>query len=141
LNILYGKLSNDRITRWRSLLEEYGPKCVHIAGKNNIVADALSRLEKDEDEVLSETEEGLVLSHAMCAVEQDEARILPETKHDLVHHIMNVDEMESEEFPMSPEIIAREQKKDTHLKEVMKKSDKFSEMKIRFTYQYPSERG
>jgi hypothetical protein len=28
---------------------------------------------------------------------------------------------------MSPEIIAREQNKDTHLKEVMKKSDKFSE--------------
>jgi hypothetical protein len=28
---------------------------------------------------------------------------------------------------MSPEIIAREQKKDIHLKEVMKKSDKFSE--------------
>jgi hypothetical protein len=40
---------------------------------------------------------------------------------------MNVDEMESEEFPMSPEIIACEQKKDTHLKEVIKKSDKFSE--------------
>jgi hypothetical protein len=101
LNILYGKLSNDRITRWRLLLEESGPTYVHIAGKNNIVADALSRLEKDES--LSETEEGLVLSHAI-------------TKHDLVHHIMNVDEMESEEFPMSPEIIAREQKKYTHLK-------------------------
>jgi hypothetical protein len=115
------------ITRWRLILQEYGPKYVHIAGKNNIVADALSRLEKDEDEVLSETEEGLVLSHAMCAEEQDEARLLAETKHDLVHHIMNVDEMESEEFPMSPEIIAPEQKKDTHLKEVMKKSDKFSE--------------
>jgi hypothetical protein len=40
---------------------------------------------------------------------------------------MNVDEMESEEFPMSPEIIYREQNKDTHLKEVMKKSDKLSE--------------
>jgi hypothetical protein len=49
---------------------------------------------------------------------------LPETKKDLVHHIMNVDEMESKEFLMSPEIIAREQKKDTTLKEVMKKSDK-----------------
>jgi hypothetical protein len=71
LNILYGKLSNDRITRWRLLLEEYGTIYFHIAGKNNIVADALSRLEKDEDEILSETEEGLVLSHAMCAVEQD----------------------------------------------------------------------
>jgi hypothetical protein len=34
LNILYGKLSNDRITRWRLLPEEYGPKYVHIAKKN-----------------------------------------------------------------------------------------------------------
>jgi hypothetical protein len=33
LNMLYGKLSNDRITRWILLLEEYGPKYVHIAGK------------------------------------------------------------------------------------------------------------
>jgi hypothetical protein len=38
--------------------------------------------------------------------------------------------MKSEEFPMSPDIIARVQKKDTHLKEVMKKSEKFSERLI-----------
>jgi hypothetical protein len=38
--------------------------------------------------------------------------------------------MESEEFRMSPEIIAREQKKDIHLKEVMKKSDNFSERNV-----------
>jgi hypothetical protein len=44
LNMLYGKLSNDHITRWRLLLEEYGPKYVHIAGKNNIDPDTLSRL-------------------------------------------------------------------------------------------------
>jgi hypothetical protein len=95
-NILYGKLSNDRIARWRHILEEYGPKYIHITGKNNIVADALSRLGKDEDGKLSETEEGLVLSHAMCAVEQDEARVMLETKEELVHNIMNVDETESE---------------------------------------------
>jgi hypothetical protein len=95
LDILYGKLSNERIARWRLLLEEYGPEYVHITGKNNIVADALSRLETNEDEKLSEREESLVLSHAMCVVEQNEARVVPETKHDLVHHIMNVDEMES----------------------------------------------
>jgi hypothetical protein len=34
---------------------------------------------------------------------------------------MNSDDMESEEFPMSPEIIGRQKKKDTYLKEVMKK--------------------
>jgi hypothetical protein len=50
---------------------------------------------------------------------------MPYTKEDLVHNIMNVDEMESEEFPMGPEIIACEQKNDIHFKEVMKKSDKF----------------
>jgi NADPH:quinone reductase-like Zn-dependent oxidoreductase len=68
LNIVYGKLSNDRITRWRLLLKEYGPTYVHIAGKNNIVADALSRLEKEDYKPLSETEEGLILSHAMFEV-------------------------------------------------------------------------
>jgi hypothetical protein len=96
LNLLYGKLSIDRITRWRFLLEEYGPKYVHIAGKSNIVADALSRLEKDEDKLLSETEEGLVLAYAMCEVEQDEAIVMPETKEELDMNIMNFDEMESE---------------------------------------------
>jgi hypothetical protein len=94
---------------------------------NNIVADTLSRLEKYDDEKLSETEEGLVLSHVMCAVEQDETIVIPETKEELVMNIMNLDEMESEELPMSPEIIAREPKKHTHLKEVMKKSETFSE--------------
>jgi hypothetical protein len=34
-------------------------------------------------------------------------------------NIINLDEMESEEFPMNPEIIAREHNKDIHLKEVM----------------------
>jgi hypothetical protein len=44
--------------------------------------------------------------------------------------IIHFDEMESEEFPMSPDIIAREQNKDSHLKEVMKKSEKLSERTI-----------
>jgi hypothetical protein len=48
----------------------------------------------------------------------------------LVRNIVNINGMESEEFPVSPEIIAREQKKDTNLKEVMNKSDKFSEIPI-----------
>jgi hypothetical protein len=103
---------------------------VHIAKKNNIVADALSRLEKDDDETLSETEEGLVLSHAMCSVEQDEAIVTPETKEELVMNIMIFDEMESEEFPMSPEIIAREQQNESQLKELIKRSDKLSESTI-----------
>jgi hypothetical protein len=55
---------------------------------------------------------------------------MPETKEELVMNIMNFDRMESEEFPTSPEIIAREQHKDSQLKELMKRSDKFSEITI-----------
>jgi hypothetical protein len=40
---------------------------------------------------------------------------MPETKEELVINIMNFDQMESEEFLMSPDIIACEQKKDSHL--------------------------
>jgi hypothetical protein len=43
--------------------------CPYCRGEN-IVADALSQLKKEHDEPLSETEEGLVLSHAICAVEK-----------------------------------------------------------------------
>jgi hypothetical protein len=49
---------NDHIKRWRLLLEEYGPKYAHIAVKNNIVADALSPLQKKYFEPLYETEDG-----------------------------------------------------------------------------------
>ena len=44
-NIIYGNLSNDRIVRWRLLLEEFGPRYEHVAGVDNVVADALSRLD------------------------------------------------------------------------------------------------
>ena len=37
-------LTSDRVYRWRLLLEEYGPKVVHIKGSHNTVADAISRL-------------------------------------------------------------------------------------------------
>jgi hypothetical protein len=45
-------------------------------------------------------------------------------------NIMNVDEMESEEFPMSPAIFTSEQQKDSHFKKMIKRSDKFSERTI-----------
>jgi hypothetical protein len=66
----------------------------------------------------------------MCVVYKDETIVMPETKEELVMNIMNFGEMESEEFPMSPEIIAREQQKDSQLKVLIKRSDKLSERTI-----------
>ena len=43
-------LTCDRVYRWRLLLEEYEPEIVYIKGVDNIVADAISRLEYDPDQ-------------------------------------------------------------------------------------------
>ena len=36
--------------RWRIILEEFGPELKYIKGENNVVADALSRLEKSPNQ-------------------------------------------------------------------------------------------
>jgi hypothetical protein len=46
---------------------------------------------------------------------------MPETREEFVMNIMIFYEMESEEIPMSPDIIFREQNKYSHFKEVTKK--------------------
>ena len=44
-NLLYQKMSTDRIIQWRLLIEEFGPIILHSKGEKNIIADALSRLD------------------------------------------------------------------------------------------------
>ena len=40
--------------RWRLILEEFGPELKYIKGENNVVADAIYRLEKnDHQEILN----------------------------------------------------------------------------------------
>jgi hypothetical protein len=41
--------------RWRMILEEFNPTIIHIAGEDNVVADSLSRLARNDD---SSTQEG-----------------------------------------------------------------------------------
>lgn len=43
-NLQFEHSKNPRIIRWRLLIEEFSPIIKFIEGKNNIVADALSRL-------------------------------------------------------------------------------------------------
>ena len=97
---MYGNLSNNRIARWRLLLEEYGPTYVHVAGKNNVVADALSRMDADFEQEMPSADNIVEMSNALSK-EKDEV------------------------FPMSPQLIAKYQRKDkTLIKALTKDLDK-----------------
>ena len=41
--------------RWRLILEELNPKLLYIKGENNIVADALSRLDMNPSSLTTDT--------------------------------------------------------------------------------------
>ena len=53
-NLVHKHFNTERVMRWQLLLEEFGPKLMHVKGVNNIVADALSRLEVAEEEFSAE---------------------------------------------------------------------------------------
>ena len=44
-NLTCKNFNTERVMRWRLILEEYGPELRYIKGEDNIVADALSRLD------------------------------------------------------------------------------------------------
>lgn len=57
-NLTFERFASDRVNRWRLFTEEYGPTFHYMPGKDNVVADALSRLPMIGDKV--STEEAMV---------------------------------------------------------------------------------
>ena len=49
-NLTYKTFNTERVMRWQLVLEEYGPQLHYIKGENNIIADALSRLDIQKDQ-------------------------------------------------------------------------------------------
>lgn len=129
MNIIYGNLSNDRIARWRLLLEEFGPEYQHIKGKDNVVADALSRLDADFETVEVEHGSdlhGKELAMAISNVVRDESEEMPEQLESLAKKMISPREIEEEKFPLFPPLIQKEQRKDKKLqKELKKKPEKY----------------
>ena len=124
-NILYGKLSNDRIARWRLLLEEYGPTYVHIKGKDNVVADALSRLNADfpaDSMNVGSDEQGQVSAHVMCALIRNEAYLTPSNNRMIAKKMVQAKDIAEAQFPLMPTLIHQHQKDDKEIKAALKKN-------------------
>ena len=119
-NILYGNLSNDRIIRWRLLLEEFGPEYRHIKGKDNVVGDALSRLDSDFKDIPDKDGNiaGHVSAHAICCLTRNEAYSKQQVKKGATH--VSKETIDDERFPLLPRLIQKAQQTDKELKRAMK---------------------
>lgn len=47
-NLTYQNFNTERVMRWRLIIEEFGPELIYLQGKKNIVADALSRIDTND---------------------------------------------------------------------------------------------
>jgi hypothetical protein len=60
-NLTYKNFNTERVMCWRLVLEEFGPDLQHIKGEKNIVADALSRLDFDNNQEILQYQQMLWL--------------------------------------------------------------------------------
>ena len=60
------KFNNDRVLRWRLVLEEYGPDIEYIQGAKNIAADALSQLTNNGNQEI--THESMYTTETMSEI-------------------------------------------------------------------------
>jgi hypothetical protein len=77
-NLTYEKSTSDRIMRWRLFLEEYGPEFRYIQGKKNFIADALSRLDKSEEDISEATSDPQMLAVFLNSQETVELDLFPD---------------------------------------------------------------
>ena len=101
-NLTFASFTTDRVTRWRLIVEEYGPRIIYLPGKHNIIADALSRLPKISFEIPEDDFKATVF--------QTEA--------------------DADIFPVSYEIIAQAQLADSKLQKCIKQNDPEFELRI-----------
>jgi RNase H-like domain found in reverse transcriptase len=119
-NILYGNLVYNRITRWRLLLEEYCPEIVHVKGDDNVIADALLHMEANfkEDWLPESTDTPRnVCAYTLSNILYDEN--VSTVAFNAAITFATQKDMDTEMFPMSLELIAKEQKGNQQIQKLL----------------------
>ena len=50
-NLTYKNFNTERVVCWRMVIEDFGPELIYTKGNDNVVADAMSRLDTAAKEV------------------------------------------------------------------------------------------
>ena len=69
-NLTCKNFNTERVMRWRLILEEYSPELRYIKGENNIVADALSRLDMVSEDLQQKEQLSLEQMGELFAAEE-----------------------------------------------------------------------
>ena len=128
LNLLYSKMPSARIVRWRLMLEEFGPKFVHVKGESNVVADTLSRHPNTDPEDTTE-ELGPKLAYCMAILPRDDAM----QEEFSFAGLVTKEDIEDEVFPLSPKVLDRYQRKDKALLKKAMSNPKYSTIELEGT--------
>jgi transposase InsO family protein len=75
-NLTYKHFNSDRVMRWRLYIEEYSPDLQYIKGAHNVVADALSRLDIN-DQPFEDSKESFLGLMECLAKEQETPEFHP----------------------------------------------------------------
>ena len=100
-NLLAQNSVNNRVFRWKQKIAEYDTKLIYVKGENNIEADALSRLPREEIETSKPTES--MLNHPP---------VIPN------HPLYN-------QFPLDSQLIAQQQALDRPLQQFIINNTEF----------------
>ena len=90
-NLTCKNFNTERVMRWRLILEEFGPELRYIKGENNVVADALSRLEMTPDKISPEPAE---MAENFALEEED----LPKEAYPLSYKKIQIHQQKDEEL-------------------------------------------
>jgi transposase InsO family protein len=101
-NLTYKNFNSDRVMRWRLFIEEYSPDLKYIKGENNIVADALSRLDIAHEPLQEAYFTDELRSELYCYAQED---LTPSA------------------FPLSYQVLGENQSKDKQMLKTLQKKD------------------
>jgi len=68
-NLTYKNFNSDRVMHWRLFIEEYSPDLQYIKGTHNVVADALSRLDKSEEPIKNDAD--MLMTYIECLAKEE----------------------------------------------------------------------
>ena len=124
-------LTSDHVYRWRLLLEEYGPKIVHIKGIHNTVADAISRL--DSGPIIDDQNNWMTFTKCWCNYTKHVDSVVNTSDHqEQINMVFANCSNKDVIYPLTVKEIAQAQINDKSL-EKLQKHDKYTNQLIEDT--------